>query len=311
MTHTMSKVELVNELHHAARRNFVRQKTEMRGLHDTLQADLVEMIPYAKQNQGMNYILTVINIFSKMAYAIPLKNKSGKDVAEALDSILDSLGHPIKHLHTDRGKEFYNGNVSEMLKRHNVHLYSTFSTMKAAICERFNRTLKAKMWKYFSLHGSYKWVNVLPKLMSEYNNTRHRTIGMRPKDVNVFNERDLLYSVYANATNTKLKQKFKVGDSIRLSKFKHLFAKGYTPNWTTEIFKIRKVQPTNPITYLLEDLQGDPIEGAMYNEELLLAKNPDIYLVEKVLRRKGSKLYVKWLGFENEFNSWIDEQDYV
>lgn len=306
----MSKEELVNELHHAARKNFLRRGTQMRGINDTLQADLVEMIPYAKQNGGMNYILTAINIFSKKAYALPLKTKSGADVKEALEAILNSLGHPIKHIHTDNGKEFYNGTVDGMLKKRNVNLYSTFSNTKAAICERFNRTLKTKMWKYFSLHGSYKWLDVLPKLISDYNNTKHRTIGMRPNDVNGYNEKELLITVYNNA-NGKPKQLFKVGDFVRLSKFKHAFAKGYTPNWTTEIFKIRKVQPTNPITYLLDDSEGNPIMGSIYGEELLFTKNPDIYLVEKVVRRKGTKLYVKWLGFNESFNSWIDEKDYV
>lgn len=306
----MSKEELVNELHHAARRNFVRQSTQMRGINDTLQADLVEMIPHAKQNRGMNYILTAINIFSKKAYALPLKTKSGADVKEALEVILNSLGHPIKHIHTDMGKEFYNSTVKEMLIQRNINLYSTFSNTKAAICERFNRTLKSKMWKYFSLHGSYKWLDVLPILISDYNNAKHRTIGMRPNDVNGHNEKELLISVY-NKANSKPKQIFKVGDFVRLSKFKHAFAKGYTPNWTTEIFKIRKVQPTNPTTYLLDDSEGNPIVGAIYSEELLITKNPDIYLVEKVLRRKGTKLYVKWLGFDESLNSWIDEKDYV
>lgn len=305
----MGKLQLVNELHHAARRNFVRQKTQMRGIHDTLQADLVEMIPYATQNRGMNYILTVINIFSKMAYALPLKSKSGQEMAKALESIINSLGHPIKHIHTDNGKEFYNSNVYAMLKRHNIHLYSTFSTMKAAICERFNRTLKNKMWKQFSLRGSYKWIDILPALITEYNNTKHRTIGMRPKDVNIRNEKRIMISAYNNMGKTP-KPKFRIGDSVRLSKFKHMFEKGYTPNWTTEIFKIRKVQLTNPVTYLLEDLDGEPISGAMYTEELLLAGSPDVYLVEKVLSRKGDKLYVKWLGFDNKFNSWINKNDY-
>lgn len=307
----MSKIQVVNELHHAARRNFTRRKTQMRGIHDTLQADLVEMIPYANQNHRKKYILTAINIFSKKAYAQALKNKSAQEVVKGLESILNSVNHPIKYIHTDRGKEFYNGTVRAMLDRHNIQLYSTFSTMKAAICERFNRTLKSKMWKQFTLRSSHKWIDILPGIISEYNNTKHRTIKMRPNDVSIHNEQHLLNSVYKYTSNIKLqKGKFKVGDSVRLSKYKHAFEKGYTPNWTTEIFKIKKVQTaTNPITYILEDHLGKELGGAMYAEEMQLAKYPDAYLIEKILRRRNGQVYVKYLGFGEEFNQWIDEQE--
>lgn len=305
----MSKSQLVDELHRSARKNFLRRKTQMRGINDTIQADLVEMRPYASKNRNMNYILTAINIFSKKAYACALKSKSATDVKKALEKVLNSLGHPIKNIHTDKGKEFYNNAVREMLRSRNIHLYSTFSTMKAAICERFNRTLKNRMWKQFSIRGSYKWIDILPKLIDEYNNSKHRTINMKPNDVGTHNEQNLLNSVYNYTTNAPLNVKFNVGDSVRLSKYKHVFEKGYTPNWTTEVFKIRKVQYTNPITYLLEDLEENEIEGTVYVEELQLAKFPDVYLVEKIVRRKGDKVFVKWLGFDDEFNQWIDKTD--
>lgn len=303
----------------------------MRGIRDTIQADLIEMIPYATHNNGMKYILTVINIFSKKAYAQPLKNKSGAEVCKALETIIKSFGYTVKNIHTDRGKEFYNVNVQTMLKRYRIHLYSTYSTMKAAICERFNRTLKNRMWKHFTLRGSHKWIDILPKLLNDYNNTKHRTIRMRPNDViGAKIEQNLLYTVYntnkqqqrigrkereKSRTNSKhrksRKNAFKVGDCVRMSRYKHIFEKGYTHNWTTEVFTIRKVQPTQPITYLLKDWQGTNIEGAVYSEELKLTKYPHVYLVEKVLRRKDDQLYVKWLGFGSEFNQWIDKDTFI
>lgn len=299
--------QLVGELHHAARRNFIRQRTQMRGINDTLQADLVEMIPYARQNQGMKYILTVINIFSKKAYARPLKRKTGEEVKNALESVLKSLGHSIRHIHTDRGKEFYNGTVRAMLKRYNVRLYSTFTTMKAAICERFNRTLKSKMWKLFTLNGTHRWTDILPKLISEYNKTVHSTIKMRPNDVNTRNEEQLLLGVYNYAVDRPIKRRFKVGDPVRMSRHKRVFEKGYTPNWTADVFTIRKVLATSPTTYLLTDWQGYEVRGAVYAEELQLTKHPDEYLIEKILKRKDNRVLVKWLGFDNEFNQWVDE----
>lgn len=301
--------QVAEEIHRPARRNYGRLRTQMRGINDTLQADLVEMIPYARHNRGMKYILTVINIFSKKAYARPLKNKSAEDVKMALESIIRSLGHPIRHIHTDRGREFYNNTVRGMLQQHNIHLYSTFSRMKAAICERFNRTLKSRMFKRFSLLRANKWLDILPKLVAEYNNTKHRTIKMRPNDVNMNNEESLLLNIYSYADHRKAKIKFKAGDAVRMSKHKHVFEKGYTPNWTTEVFTIRRVRRTDPVTYFLKDWQDNNIEGAYYAEELLLAKYPDVYLIEKVLRRRDNQVYVKWLGFGEEFNQWIDKKN--
>lgn len=303
----MSKLELVNELHRQARRNFVRRKTQMMGIEDTLQADLVEMIPYASKNKNMKYILTVINIFSKKAYARALKNKTALEVTRAMTSILNSMNHPIQKLHVDEGKEFYNTPMKKLLQQRNINIYSTFTTKKAAIVERFNRTLKNKMWKQFSLRGSYKWIDILQSLVSDYNQTKHRTIKMKPDDVTRNDENFLLNTVYKPIETIPSKAKFKIGDFVRISKYKHVFSKGYTPNWTTEIFKIRKVQKTSPITYLLIDLLGNFINGSFYTEELQLTKCPDLYLVEKILRRKGDKLYVKWLGLDNKNNSWIDK----
>lgn len=309
----MSKLDLVNELHREARRNFSRRHTKMLGIEDTLQADLVEMIPYASNNKQMKYILTVINIFSKRAFARPLKNKTGKEVTQAMESILKSMDHPIRNIHVDMGNEFYNSTMKNMLKERNINLYSTFTTKKAAIVERFNRTLKNKMWKQFSLRGSYKWIDILQPLIKEYNNTKHRTIKMKPIDVNEKNEHNLLKTVYNYDTlsnqKKRVKTKFKIGDFVRMSKYKHVFSKGYTPNWTTEIFKINRVQHTDPITYLLTDLEGNEIKGTVYQQELQLAQHPNLYLVEKIIRKKGNRVYVKWLGFDNNHNSWIDKKN--
>lgn len=306
----MSKLTLVDELHRQARKNFLRRSTIMIGINDTLQADLVEMIPYAKQNGGMKYILTVINIFSKKAYVRALKNKSGIEVTKAMESVLKALGHPINNLHVDNGKEFYNKPMQTMLVKQKVKLYSTFTTKKAAICERFNRTLKNKMWKTFSFRGSHKWIDILQSLVDEYNNTRHRTIKMKPNDVNRSDETPLLNSVYKLKNPTiNLKMKFKIGSFVRVSKYKHLFEKGYTPNWTTEIFKIKRIQQTYPVTYLLIDMNGEDIHGSFYSEELQLVRNPKLYLVEKILKTKGDKVYIKWLGFDSSHNSWIKKSN--
>lgn len=305
----MNKWLLVNELHRQARRNFPRRQVVMRGIDDTIQADLVEMIPYASENGGMKYILTAINIFSKKAYVRAVRNKSGKEVTRAMTSILDSLGHPIQLLHVDNGKEFYNKSMQDMLHRRNIKMYSVYTTKKAGIIERFNRTYKNLMWKQFSMRGSYKWIDLLDKLLDEYNNRNHRTIRMKPNDVDKSVERYLLDTVYRPREIPRIKTKFKVGDHVRMSRYKYVFDKGYTPNWTTEIFKIKQVQQTNPLTYLLVDSDGRDIKGSVYKEELQLVHDPRLFLVEKIIRKRDDQVFVKWLGFDSSHNSWISAKN--
>lgn len=304
----MSRQQVVNELHKPALKNYRRRRVIMRGINDLLQADLVEMIPYAQINKNYKYLLTVIDTFSKFAWAVPIKTKSANDVSAALNSVLKTLKYPPKNLQTDDGTEFFNAKVKKLMDGYNINLYSTFSGLKASIVERFNRTLKTKMWKQFSMQGTYKWIDIVSGLVNDYNNTKHRTIKMKPNQVSKKYEKALLNSVYSHVKIFK-KGKFKVGDYVRISKNRHIFDKGYTPNWTTEIFSIRKVQITNPVTYLLNDYEKNPIKGGFYEAELQKAKYPDTYLVERVVRKKNGKLYVKWLGFDSTHNSWIAEKD--
>lgn len=305
---SIEKQRLVKELHTPARRNFLRRRVIVRGYDDLWQADLVEMCSYGRYNKGYNYILTVINVMSKYAWAIPLKTKNGSEVAKALSKIFHESARSPKNFQTDNGKEFYNSNVKKLMEKYNVNHYSTYSVMKASVVERFNRTLKNDMWKKFTLNGTYNWINELPNLLIAYNNRKHRTIGMCPNDVTPYNAKQLLSTVYNNI-KIAAPNKFKRGDPVRISKFKTIFEKGYTPNWTTEIFKINKVQQTNPVTYLLEDSQGNSIAGGFYEYELLKAAYPDVFLVEKVLRRKNNMVFVKWLGFDNTHNSWIEKSN--
>ncbi|KAJ8933515.1 hypothetical protein NQ318_007239 [Aromia moschata] len=188
------KRDIVNELHKPARINFTRRKVIIRGLDDLFQADLVEMIPYAKYNKGYRYILVVIDTFSKYVWALPLGGKSGQEVTDAMKEILNTNNRIPKNLQTDM---------------------VTFST--------------------------------LPK--------------------------------------------FHIGDHVRICKHRSVFDKGYTPNWSNEIFTISKIKYTNPVTYLLSDAKSQDIRGCFYTEELQKVKHPDVYLVEKILKKKGNQIF--------------------
>lgn len=299
----MEKLQVVKELHKQARKNFKRRRTIIKGFDDLWQTDLAEFGPYARENKGYKYILLVIDCFSKYLWTRPLKNKTGPEVTAAMTNIFKE-GRIPKNIQSDDGKEYYNQHFQKLMKKHGINHYSTYSTKKAAIVERVIRTLKSKLYKTFSLQGTYKWFDILKDKTLEYNNSKHRTIAMKPALVKPTTK----LKVYDNIKIAG-KAKYKVGDMVRLSKFKTVFAKGYTPNWTTELFKIDKVQITNPVTYKLVDTRGHPVLGGFYEEELQKAKYSDIYLVEKVLKRKKNKVFVKWLGLDPSHNSWLKKDN--
>jgi hypothetical protein len=306
------KKKIVEEIHKQARRHFPRRKIVVKSIRDLFQCDLIDMTPYAKDNTNYKYVLIVIDCFSKMVYAEAMKTKRGSETAEAMRRILKRSGKP-RLVQSDLGTEFYSPEFRALMKEFNIRHYSTYSVIKASMAERVIRTIKGRLFKEFSYLGSYRWIDILKDVVNSYNNTRHRTIGMKPNEVNKDNEQYLLRTVYARKTKIPARKRFlsKLGEGehVRISRYRHVFAKSYHPGWTTEIFKIRKVQQTTPVSYLLEDMTGKPIEGAFYAQELQRTRLVNDYLIEKVLRKRGDELYVKWLGFGDEHNSWISKND--
>lgn len=311
MEPSQEKMKIVNELHRSARKTFKRRHTIIKGYNDLWQIDLAEVQQYADENDGYRYILVCINCYSKYVYTRAIKNKTGIEVSKAMKSIIDEASYTPNNLQSDQGKEFYNSHFQALMKRFHINHYSTYSTKKAAIVERVIRTLKNKLYKQFSARGSYRWVELLPSITNAYNSTKHRTIGMKPKDV----KENTTIRSYDYIKVAPKKRKFHLGDIVRISKYKTLFEKGYTPSWSTELFKIVKENVTNPPTYLLESLEGEPIRGCFYEAELQKTTSPKVYLVEKILKRRKKnnidQLFVKWLGFPHQFNSWIDKSDIV
>ena len=183
-------------------------------------------------------------------------------------------------------------------------MYSTHNEGKSVVSERFIRTLKSKIYKYMTSISKNVYIDKLDYIVNKYNNTYHTTIKMKPIDV-----KDNTYINTSKEINNK-DPKFKVGDYVRISKYKNIFAKGYMPNWSAEVFVIKKVKNTIPWTYVINDLNGEEIIGTFYEKELQKT-NQEEFRIEKVIRRKEDKLYVKWKGYDNSFNSWIDKKDII
>ena len=299
-------------LHKQHRKRFPRRKTLSKGIGDLCQADLVDLSNLSRYNDSHRYLLTCIDVFSKKAWVIPLLTKSSKHVTEAFEKILASAR--CRMLQTDKGSEFVNSTFQQMLQRHNVHFYTSENDdIKASVVERFNRTLKSKMYRYFTFKNTWRYVDVLQQLVDSYNATFHRSIGMSPNCVNAHNEELVRSRLYQPKSSKKPHWRYAVGDTVRIVATRHSpFAKGYTAKWTRELFKIVSRVPTTPATYTLSDLMDEPIKGKFYEPELqkvTLREHFTIYKILKTHRGADGKIayYVSWQGYPSKFNSWIDE----
>ena len=221
---------------------------------------------------------------------VPLKNKKSDSIVEGFQSILKNSGRKPNNVWVDHGNEIYNNNTE---------MYSTHNEGKSVVAERFIKTLKNKVYKHMNYISKNVCFNVLDDIVRKYNSIVHSSIKIKPKNVT-----DDSFIEYNEESNKK-DPKFKVGDNVRISKYKNIFAEVYTPNWSEEVFVVNKVQNTIPWTYLINDLNGEKIMGSFYEKELQKTDQKE-FRIKKVIKKKGNKLYVKWKGYDNSFNIWID-----
>ena len=306
--------QLTYTLHKPARQHFARNKTIVMGIDEQWQADLCDMTSRAQDNDGVTFLLTIIDCFSKFAWAEPLLNKSGAEILKALKRVLKQSGRTPQRLQTDKGSEFVNAQVQRFLKERNIEFFTTNSEMKAAIVERFNRTLKTKMWKYFTAKSTNRYVDVLQSLVDGYNSSRHRSIGMRPVDVRESDSFDIRQRLYGSSKQTVVSKRYKygIGDVVRISKARGTFRKGYLPNWSVETFIVYDRRNAKEPIYYLRDYSGENLKGGFYEHEIQAVEDPEEYRIEEVLQSKkvrGGKTVhlVKWLGWPSKFNSWVED----
>ena len=182
-----------------------------------------------KKNKGIKYLLCAIDLFSKYAFVVPLKDKKGISITNAFNKIIKQSNRKPNKIWVDQGGELYNHVFKRWLSNNDIIMYSTFNEGKSVVVGRFIRTLKNKLYKHMTAINKNAYYDVLDGIVNKYNNTKHSTIKMKPKDVKNDNNR-----VYIDEHNKK-STRFNVGDKNRISKFKNIFAKGYTPNWSKEI----------------------------------------------------------------------------
>ena len=257
------------------KRKFPRRRIIVHFPFQIFMADLIEYLQpsYKHANRNFGYILVVIDTFTKMVYARPVKKKDKFSVSKALQSILENLEHYPNTLITDEGLEFYNKNVQELLDKFGIHHYSIKTKMKASTVERFNRTLRQKLEKYFVKNNTKNWIDVLDQFIKNYNDTPHRSIGMPPSAVSDENSKEVFKHLFPNI-HLESKPRLSKGDTVRILKEKTIFQKGYVQSWTNECFRISSVhQAAGRVWYELEDLSGSKLAGIKYYWELNLVKN--------------------------------------
>ncbi len=312
----MSTKEIfAKEIHKQALKKFPRRKVFARGIDNIWGIDLSDMNMFMKYNDDYRYILCVIDVFSKYAWCIPLKNKSAATVLNAVKSLIQQSHRTPQRIWVDKGSEFYNKKFEEWVKSNDIIMYSTYGESKSVIVERFQRTLKDMFTKQFTIQNTRNWVKLLPDVLKDYNNRVHSTIGMSPVEASKpENEVDAYIYMYPDDGVQKKKHpRFEVGDEVRISRVKGIFEKGMENNFSFEVFKISKVLDTQPITYHITDYNGDVIEGSFYEQELLKTTVPDYYEIEKIIetRKVGKKKqsFVKFVGWPKKFSMWLNEDD--
>ena len=303
--------DLSQELNKPTINKFPRQKVIVNHINEIHSTDLVDMTQYSKINKGYKYIFTNIDIFSKIAYAFPLKSKKIQDIKPCFEKIFKN--NKPKFIWSDKEPAFLSKEMQQFFKDNNVKIYHTNSHLKAVVIERFNRSLRELMMKEFTKNNNTVWYDILPKLIEIYNNRYHSTIKMKPIQVNKSNEKFIKENVYTYDKTSK-NPKFKINDLVRISlKRRDLFDKPLgNIKWSEELFKIHSINKSNVITYKIKDLNDDIIEGNFYEKELQKTKNNSgVYIIEKIIRKNKNKYFVKWRNYSNEFNSWIDNDDII
>jgi hypothetical protein len=311
--------QLAIELNHPVYKRFKRRQVYSPSRNVIWSCDLIDYSQIKKFNEGYSYILICQDVFSKYVYAVPMYRKTADSLIKGFESLnLPDYDFDIercypKYILCDKGGEFYNEKFEKWRIKHDIGIYSIYSENKSIFSERFCRTIKGWLIKIGIENNSLNWTKPLQNLIAKYNDRKHSTTKV-PPDVALKSEAfsTVHRNLYENFNNKGRIENsdIKVGDYVRIQRERQTFEKGYShSNWTEELFRVKEVLPTHPLTYKLEDLKGENLEGSFYRQEILKSKlNPHSYKrIEKVLKvdRPNDRMFVKFFNLPKKFNAWV------
>lgn len=313
--------ELAHTLHKPRRVNFKRNYYEVFSINEFFQADIIDIASLAPENDGIKYILLVIDCLSRFVWVRTLKTRKTNEVLEAFKSIFNELDFTPSYLVTDREGSFFSTAVQRYFKSKGIRHYAPSSdTFKAAFAERAIKSYKNILFKMMTAMFTLRYVENVQKIADTMNARINRSINMAPKDVNYANQNEVvahLKRIREKEKTQLFKNDIKIGDFVRIALNKtSSMEKGFLPNWSDELYKVIKICRSQKIPmYQLEDCQNHRLEGNFYNFEIQKVEKTDetIYRIDKILKhrvRKGVReVLVSWKNYKNP--SWIPEIDLI
>jgi hypothetical protein len=299
---------------------YPKQKILMSNLDEQWDADLMIMDKFSRQNRGYKYLAVFIDIFSRFIWVEPMKTKKGGEMVQVLARVFKRGRKPL-NLRTDRGTEYTNNIVQHYLRKEGVHHFVAYNPIHASYAERVIRTLKGKLYRFFTDRQTHSYIEYLDDMVDGYNDTIHRSTGMRPVDIQESNSQEVYEKLYLPqqiAEEKKaIKYKFEVGDKVYLLRDRATFNKGYKETYFQEIFEIIRRTPTQPPRYKLADMLKEELNGSFYAQQLAkVTYNADmLFRIEKVVRYrktdKGKEALVRWQGYPPKFDTWMDVNEIV
>ena len=301
---------------------FKRSRVIPTGIDGLWDADLADVSNISQHNDGIKFWLIAIDVFSRHVWVIPTKSKHHTQMVESFKQLFSMTSRRPTQLRTDNGMEFKNRAVQKLLQNENIRHFTTKNTTKANYAERVIRTIKGLVYRYFIHRQTYKYSDVLPQLVSNYNRRPHRSLhGLAPAEITKTNEAVVWKKMYVDTSENTVKKrgehKFKINDQVRISHLKYTFQRDYQQKWTEEIFKIyKRFRKSGLNVYALKDLLNEVVEGFFYEKELQkISKDLNIahFRVENVVRtrkrRNKTEHLIKWMGWPTKFNSWVTDDD--
>jgi hypothetical protein len=308
------------------RSNFPRLKIIVKAPRRILSIDLADFQRLSEFNDGFRFALCAVDAFSRYAWWIPLRSKNGTDVSRALDEILSNQSG-YTHIHSDRGKEFYNRDVKALLEKYKIILYSTQGKGKAAHSERAIRTIKSRLFKSMHYKNTWRWILLSTRVLTAYNNRNHsafKNLNLSPKKVHYHTPNLRAVNEVLNEGGRKIRgasaRVYKLASYVRLSQSRFIFSKGYHPQNTEEIYQISRIfRPhagnREPVSYYLKDLSGERLPERFYSQDLIPVAPPTksskykIDVIRKRGRGKNRQHFVHFRGWPAKFDTWISEKD--